>query len=566
MATATKVTQVKPNSKIRPDTEFTTGSTWFTNQPHALPTIDEKFFSRDHVNEKTIEEMLHDPDVFAAVMLIVLMALSEKLTLKPALQFEAEDYEAAAPPQPMPQAGSANNSNKDTASTPKDNVPAQNERAATKPGAGAAKPASDPTQPDAQGAKPPKPPIDPQCPLAQDITDFCNRQVTRVPKFGSAMFQLIFEGLTHGNKVAEQVLEIAIGGTDADKWCLKAVKPKPRHALAFVVDPFMNQLGFLVAEPGKSNIVNATTIVDMSQVIPREKFVVFTYRPKDDDPRGNTILDAALNGWDLKRRAWPEYLLFLMVSAIPGILATLPPNTDEQVVYEDDGITPVYKDGEPLKISSAQFLLNLLAKMRNHQVAVAPDGTQFTVLEANSEGQAFTHALAHFSKEITLAILLQQLATKDSQHQTKSSTGSQFRIVDLLVFWVRDIAAEMVKYDILKPLVRYNFGDDAANELLPEVSYGDTEARDWATDATAIAALADKVTESQWDYLTSQLGIPLPTNAERSFRAMAKALGQQTQQMSIDSMGQDAQGNDKPSNGKPAPAGKKPAPGKDTAR
>jgi phage gp29-like protein len=252
-----------------------------------------------------------------------------------------------------------------------------------------------------------------------------------------------------------------------------------------------------------------------------------------------------------------------MVSAIPGILATLPPNSDEQVVYEDDGVTPVLKDGEPLKISSAQFLLNLLAKMRNHQVAVAPDGTTFTLLEANTEGQAFTSALDHFSKEITLAILLQQLATKDSQHQTKSSTGSQFRIVDLLVFWVRDITAEMVKYDILKPLVRYNFGDDVANELLPQVSYGDTEARDWATDAAAIASMADKVTESQWDHLTSQLGIPLPTNAERSFRAMAKVLGQQQQQTMIDSAGQekDAQGNPKPA----ADTGK-PAPGKDNAK
>lgn len=556
MATIANITQVKPNSKIRPDKEFTTGSTWFTNQPHALPTVDEKFFSRDRVTEKTIEEMLHDPDVFAAVMLIVLMALSEKLTLKPALQFEAEDYEEAAPPQPIATPGSKDN--KDTASTPKDNIPAKgaadnsSKDNKTKPG-----------QPGEQPAKAQQPPIDPQVQLAQDVADFCERQICRVPKFGSAMFQLIFEGLTHGNKVAEQVLENGAGGTDAGKWCLKFIKPKPRHALAFVVDPFMNQLGFLVAEPGKSNIVNATTIVDMSQVIPREKFVVFTYRPKDDDPRGNTILDAALNGWDLKRRAWPEYLLFLMVSAIPGILATLPPNADEQVVYEDDGITPVMKDGEPLKISSAQFLLNLLAKMRNHQVAVAPDGTNFTVLEANSEGQAFTNALDHFSKEITLAILLQQLATKDSQHQTKSSTGSQFRIVDLLVFWVRDIAAEMVKYDILKPLVRYNFGDDIANELLPSVSYGDTEARDWARDATAIASLAEKVTESQWDYLTSQLGIPLPTNAERSFRAMAKALGQQTQQVAIDAAGQekDAQGNPKPDASKG-----KPAPGKDTAK
>jgi hypothetical protein len=525
MATATtnNVTQIKPNAKIRPNTEYTTGSTWFTNQPHALPTIDEKFFSRDRVTEKTIQEMLHDPDVYAAVMLIVLMTLSEKLTLKPALQLEAEDYEKAAPAQ----TAALPPSDAQTSNTPKDNVPATGAAPNTgKPATG---------QPDTEN-NPAEPKLDPQVQMAQDVADFCERQICRVPKFSLAMFQLVFEGLVYGNKVAEQVLEVAQGGVDADKWCLKAVKPKPRHALAFVVDPFMNQLGFLVAEPGKTNIVNATTIVDMSQVIPREKFVVFTYRPHDDDPRGNTILDAALNGWDLKRRTWPEYLLFLMVSAVPGIIATLAANSDEQVVYEADGITPVMKDGEPLKISAAQFLLNLLAKMRNHQVAVAPEGTAFTLLEANTEGQAFTTALDHFSKEITLAILMQQLATKDSQHQSKGSTASQFRIVDLLVFWVRELAADMVRYDILKPLVRYNFGDDAANELLPEVSYGDVEARDWATDATAMSSLAVNLTPSQWDYCTSTLGIPLPTNAERSFRAMSKQLSQQMQQASLTSL------------------------------
>jgi phage gp29-like protein len=68
--------------------------------------------------------------------------------------------------------------------------------------------------------------------------------------------------------------------------------------------------------------------------------------------------------------------------------------------------------------------------------------------------------------------------------------------IDLIVFWLRDTAAEMVRYDIFKPLVRYNFGEDAADELLPKTSYGDTEARDWAVDAAAAAKLAANLTES----------------------------------------------------------------------
>lgn len=525
---ASNVVKIRPDRQIKPGAEYVSGSPYMAANQRVLPQFDDLASSPNVLSHQTIDNMLADPDVYAGLMLLALMALNEKLVITPAIsetpaEIEAKQQDNADPTKP------SDPPVKDTVIPSDGSNGTSTEPATDKQGGN---PTVDPTQDtEGQPAAAAPVPADPQVQLAADIADFCQRQVDRVPKFAASMFQMVYEGMAHGNKVAEQVLEIAERGQDAGRWCLKTLKPKPRESVAFVVDAFNNEVGMLGAKPGQMSIVNTTIVPSERDVIPREKFAVFTYRPKDNDPRGQTALLAARNGWEMKQRSWPEYLLFLMVSAIPGILATLPGAADEQVVYEDDGVTPKYDStGEVVKVSAAQFLLNMLSKMRNHQVGVAPDGTNFTLLEANSEGEVFTRALDKFGSEITMAILFQQLATRDSTHQTKGATGSQARVIDLIVFWLRDTAAEMVKYDIFKPMVRYNFGDDAADELLPKVSYGDTESKDWGTDAQAAAALADKLTESQWTHVTTQLGIPAPTESELAFKRMAKLALAQVQQ------------------------------------
>ncbi len=501
---SSNVVQIKPNSQIKSGAEYVSGNPFFSDHPRVLPIHDEFSSQRDVLPHETVEAMLTDPDVFAGLMLLALMTLNEELMISPAIEAGVDETEDnTADPSTALQPDTTKPADNAATSTPKDNVPTENV-----------------VDSEATPAKP----IDPNVKKAAEISEFCQRQVDRVPKFESAVFQLVFEGLAHGNKVAEQVLEIAARGVDTGKWCLKAVKPKPRTAVAFVVDAYNNEIGMLGAKPGQMQTVQTSFVADDRDIIPREKFVVFTYRPKNDDPRGHSALVAARNGWEMKTRTFPEYLLFLMVSAIPGILATLEDGAEEITLYEDDGITVRRnaETGEPLTVSASQFLLNMLGKMRNHQVGVAPAGTEFTLLEANKEGEVFTRALDKFGSEITMAVLFQHLATRDSTHQTKGATSSQFQVIDLIVFWLRDTAANMVRNDIFKPLVRYNFGDDAADELLPKVSYGDTEARDWANDAQA-----GDLTESQWLHVTTQLGIPAPTESEKAMKKAAKMLAQQ---------------------------------------
>jgi hypothetical protein len=62
---------------------------------------------------------------------------------------------------------------------------------------------------------------------------------------------------------------------------------------------------------------------------------------------------------------------------------------------------------------------------------------------------------------------------------------------------------------------------DEALRFAPAVSLGDTERRDWATDATAAVALSPEITDSQWNSVTEQLGLPAALPGEQP-RGMAR--------------------------------------------
>lgn len=71
----------------------------------------------------------------------------------------------------------------------------------------------------------------------------------------------------------------------------------------------------------------------------------------------------------------------------------------------------------------------------------------------------------------------------------------------------------VLREDLLKPLVSFNFGPEA-ERFTPEVMLGDADRYDWAKDATAIAALAAVLTDSQLDALCISSGIPAPLPEE----------------------------------------------------
>jgi hypothetical protein len=203
-------------------------------------------------------------------------------------------------------------------------------------------------------------------------------------------------------------------------------------------------------------------------------------------------------------------------------------------------------------------MLTALLDFKNSTALAVEHGTAVKTLEVRSNGEVFDRAFTIENKEIRKGILLQELATADSEHQTKNATGEQMGIVELLVWSIKGWVSEsIVRRQILQPQVEYNFGEEDARDLTPLVSLGDTDRKDWATDAKAIVALATAttvdedgntiplLTYSQLQALCDQLGIPAQTEDEVTAMRERKEQMKAEKQKQSDNTKQDDQSQEK---------------------
>lgn len=356
----------------------------------------------------------------------------------------------------------------------------------------------------------------PEFAQAKEISDFCGRAIEGLQRPIVETLEMMLDAMAFGHKVAEVVYHVPVDGPDAYRMTLQAIKVKPRSSTAFVVDPYFNVLGFIYAAPGRSTAVGGSSLTDLSSVLPREKFLVLTVRPKDEDPRGQSMLRPAYNAWNLKQQTWPEYLRYLLQMAFPGLVGICSENASKEHRRNADGTLLTDGDGNAVEITPTEAMLDALLQFRNGTALGLPHGSDVKPIEVDSEGQPFINAFELFGAQITMAILLQALATRDAKHQTKASTGEQTNILDLLIWALKGAVARSLQADILRNLVRYNFGEDAARTLTPQAFLGDSARKDWSRDASAAATLINTsaLVPSQVEALLTQLGLPEPEDGE----------------------------------------------------
>jgi hypothetical protein len=152
-----------------------------------------------------------------------------------------------------------------------------------------------------------------------------------------------------GNKVAElvSVLERDDGPGGARTWLrIRAIKPEPRQSVAFVVEQFMNLVGFLGATPGQATPSTGSPLKPGDPaILPRDKFAVLSWRPRDCDPRGTSILRPAYEAWWRKRQMFPEYLKYLTQFAGPSLWGSPPADALPASVADPlDALAPVPVD------------------------------------------------------------------------------------------------------------------------------------------------------------------------------------------------------------------------------
>ncbi len=351
--------------------------------------------------------------------------------------------------------------------------------------------------------------------LANEIEEFCESVIGDLQISIDDVLWDMLSAVAFGSRMAEQVYQdrpataYALPGTSpvsrtGQMLTLAALKPKPRRSVAFVVDAFMNVQAIQAQLPGTGwmglGTWDAQSAASWPGVLPRHKFAVLSFRPESSDPRGTSAFRPAYTPWWTKMQVWQEFLKYLATFASPSVYAIASEKASNNGVKDSDGtIKP-----------ATQVLLQTLLDFKNGTAAAFDYGTILGALEVQNDGAPFRDALTLCDQQITIAVLHQTLATLEAQHQARASSEVHQDVLDTLQRQAKRSVARMLHRDVLMPLVRYNYGEDAAKRLTPSVSLGEVEQHDFAAMANAIAALAKAgyLDPSQYAEVDTQLGLP----------------------------------------------------------
>lgn len=349
---------------------------------------------------------------------------------------------------------------------------------------------------------------EPEFALAKEIQETLDRNLRNLDTPLEDVLWNLTDALFYGNKVAEQVYDeprIVQGKT---RLLLKALKVKPRHSTAFVIDVFDNVVGLLARIPGIGLTVQQGALLydpaHAPNLLPRDKFAILTYQPVDSDPRGTSILRCVYTPWNAKQQLYGSYIKYLALFAIPWIIANTPP--DAEPPRDANGNPVLNADGTPQ--STQQAMLAGLVNLANGGIAVLPPGAVAALEQPTGNGEMFIKAFELLNAEIAFGIMSQTLATGQGAHASRAQASVHQDALELVIRDGKHAVARMIRRDILMPLVRYNWGEQYLH-LTPGVSLGQVQEKDIAPALTALATTPGwRVFASQLPGLYEMFGLP----------------------------------------------------------
>jgi hypothetical protein len=365
----------------------------------------------------------------------------------------------------------------------------------------------------------------PKYPLAKEIAEFIGRNLADLsdtfnPETATPLYWSVYDMLracAFGNRIAEIIYDIPDTGQDRGKLILKGLHVKPRESLVFLVDVYNNILGFVALIPGYgAPVLMQGLVVDPENVpnlLPPDKFAVLTWRGKNNDPRGCSLLRAAYEPWFTKCQIKQERLKWLAQMA-GGLLVGKTSSVSVAAQAVDASGNPLLDThGNPILIQPEQAMLNSLIAVQNGTAIALPPGADLDVHYPQALSP-FDAALDRQDREISTAILGQSRMQMEAQHGSKADSQTGQDVFGLRVAQGKRALTSMLQTQIVQRLVRLNYGADALR-LCPKVALTATEPHDFAASATAVSYLmrAGYLAPSQFREVDAILGLPVRTEA-----------------------------------------------------
>lgn len=339
---------------------------------------------------------------------------------------------------------------------------------------------------------------------ATELVAFCEPQLDDLETALDAVLWDMLACLSMGNRIAEITYHPMDRSPLPGRAVLRSLTVKPRRATAFVVDPYLRVIGVMGRQASSPTAAMTGMLIepDDERVLDREKFAIATFRPVDNDPRGSSDLRPAYHPWWLKMQTWLEFLKYLAQFASPSIVGT----TAENAKPEIDPMTGT-------TVGPVAALLAKLLAFQNGSALVLPFGANIELLFSRGEGEAFFRAFQLYDQQITKAITTQTLAASEAEFGTRAQASVHQDALGTIVRQAKRAICRTLRRDVLRNLVRYNYGDKLA-ALTPIVSLGEVTQEDAAKLISAFAQIGLTLDPSQYAGVDRRLNLPPRVAAE----------------------------------------------------
>ena len=314
-------------------------------------------------------------------------------------------------------------------------------------------------------------------PEALEVAEFCRWCLADMK--GSVLDGLysVMDALALGVSVTEINYKLLDAGPYVGKIGLASLKAKNPEIFFFDVDSFLNLHALRIAG---------------GDLLPPDKFLIYSYQPQYENPLGTSDLRAAYRSWFIKEQMVSWWAKFLEKFGMPTVVGSYDPKGN-------------YGVGEQ------RAFLSTLMQVHNETAIALPADMEVKLLEATRTMDAgFDEAVAYCDRSIAKSILGETL-TADSA--AKGSTYGLGQVhMDVLSFYLqklqRDLEETVMTEQLLARLVAYNYpmGTPCPQFKLGKIDDGKLA----AATALMTALITGGVVSPSEPWIRSYLGIPAP--------------------------------------------------------
>ena len=222
-------------------------------------------------------------------------------------------------------------------------------------------------------------------PADREAADFCQFALEDMRGSLEDTLFSVLDALAKGYSIAELNFRRIVGGRWDGRIGLSSIKHKDPALFDFRTDEFLNVTA----------LVRLGVDGEKDRVLPCEKFVLYTYMPTYEDPRGHSDLRPCYKHW------WAKEIILRFSSA-----------------YLERHGSPVVKGTYRRGATRAQQeeLLRILDRIQQETAIVIPEDVSVELLETAGRGdQAYMDAIAYHDRQIAKTILGETLTQEEGQ-------------------------------------------------------------------------------------------------------------------------------------------------------